>query len=298
MKAKLSADRIEAEKQAANRKITVVQTSSGKQLFIRRKLQQNVQPKSDNAGKQNLSSTSLGKDNKGILVSQKPKKDIKDKPNSENIITDDSNIRISIDENEEDPEEDDGSDLYVSDGSAETDNDRDSDLDFDVNNPKGRKRKVKLMKIQKRTSNVSKVNPKPRRSGNQDESIELPSKPIVIAAPQPSPHSNIAQRQKPAAKIMPDPNRIIRSTPSKIVRMIGKTSVLSPVIAALPPIPKKQNENKSLINASGNPTPTSTIPSLQPKTIFLVKGTKENKTSPPTPPQTHKEIVINKVSVT
>ncbi|XP_065367348.1 serine-rich adhesin for platelets isoform X2 [Calliphora vicina] len=293
MKAKLAADKLEAEKQAASRKLSVLQPTVGKQLFVRKKLQQNIQPKSDNSLKSNISQTIFTKD-KSLPVTHKVKKDTKDKKGipDEDFLDDDDDIHSSFDENDDDAQGDDESDLSGSDQSAETDNDRDSDLDFDVNNPKGRKRKAKLLKTHKRSLSAGKVNLKSRRYCSQDEPIELPNKTNITSnLPTCSP-SSLMQRPKSIVKIISDPGRItVRSTPSNVVHLLGPTNVLSPAIAALPPIPKKQNENKSLLNKTAC-GPTSIT--LSPKTYVLLKGPIEQKSAVQPSPQTHKEIVINK----
>ncbi|KNC31839.1 hypothetical protein FF38_12420 [Lucilia cuprina] len=306
MKAKLDADKLEAEKQAATRKVGVLQPTAGKQLFMRKKQpQQNVHTKMENL----LKSGNLSKD-KGMAASHKFKKDTKDrqKPTAdEDFADDDEANRSSFDENSaEAGGGDDESDVSGSEESAETDNDRDSDLDFDVNNPKGRKRKVKLLKTQKRSLSVGKVNQKSRRYCSQDEPVELPNKATITSALPTCSPSTLAQRQKSIVKIISDPGRItVRSTPSKVVHLMGSNThnTLSPAIAALPPIPKKQNENKILLNTpTSTTTPvtfssvsaTATSVNLAPKTFVFVKGPIEQKCAVQSSPQTHKEIVINK----
>ncbi|XP_037819855.1 serine-rich adhesin for platelets [Lucilia sericata] len=310
MKAKLAADKLEAEKQAASRKVGVLQPTAGKQLFVRKKqTQQNLHAKTENLLKSNVASGNLTKD-KGLAASHKFKKDTKDrqKPTAdEDFADDDEANRTSFEENDaEAGGVDDESDLSGSEESAETDNDRDSDLDFDVNNPKGRKRKVKLLKTQKRVLSVGKVNQKSRRFCSQDEPAELPNKTTISSSLPTCSPSTLAQRQKSIVKIISDPGRItVRSTPSKVVHLMGSNThnTLSPAIAALPPIPKKQNENKILLNTTtSTATPvtfssvaaTSTSVTLSPKTFVFVKGPIEQKSAVQSSPQTHKEIIINK----
>lgn len=303
MKAKLAADKLEAEKQAANRKANTLQPASGKQLFVRKK--QLIPGKTEGSLKSNVASTSTSKDkNLPGLIKRKDLKDKKAANNTnEDFVEDDENIHSSGEENEDETAggDDESDNSGGSEESAESDNDRDSDLDFDVNNPKGRKRKTKLLKTsQRRTLNTSKTNQKTlKRYCSQDEPAELPTKSTTTPATTiNSPSSNVmVQRQKSIVKVLPDTSRItVRSTPSKIVHMMGPSkNVLSPVIAALPPIPKKQTENKTHLPTTTNTAPTSVT--LSPKTYVLVKGPLEQKSTAHTSPQTHKEIVINKVSL-
>ncbi|KAM7362521.1 protein partner of snf isoform 2-T2 [Cochliomyia hominivorax] len=299
MKAKLAADKLEAERLATSRKSNVSQTTTCKQLFVRKKQQQlNVNSKTDNIVKSNLSLTTFTKD-RVLPFTSKTRKEVKDKRSAQNedFVEDDEKIHSSLDENDDDDGAggDGESDISGSDESAESDNDRDSDLDFDVNNPKGRKRKTKLLKTQRRSLNVNKANQKLKRYCSQDEPGEVSNKisttTVTHATPTCSPSTSVMQRQKSIVKVVSDPSRItVRSTPSKVVHLKGPTNVLSPVIAALPPIPKKQVENKNQLSTTSAPTAVT----LSPKTFVLVKGPMEQKNTVHSSPQTHKEIVINK----
>lgn len=284
MKAKLAADKLEAEKQAANRKGNILQSPGGKQLFVRKKLQ--LSQKLDQFSTKPIISPHISKD-KGILISSKIKKDVKDRKTISEDYIGEGDKHSSAEENDDEIGGEDESDFSETYDSAETDNDRDSDLDFDVNNPKGRKRKAKLSKASRRHLAINKSVSKPRRFYSQDETNDFSNTATASSS------SNVMQK-KSNVKTMSDTSRItVRSTPSKILHNTVQINTLSPAVAALPPIPRRQTEGKVMISAPGN---SSSI-SLSPKTYVLVKRSMEQKsTALQNSSQTHKEIVINKVS--
>ena len=279
MKAKLAADKLEAEKQAANRKGNILQSVGGKQIFVRKK--QHISQKLDHITNKSIISSHIMKD-KEISSSKKAKKDNKEKKITPEDYIGEEDKHSSPEENDDEIDGEDESDFSETYDSAETDNDRDSDLDFDVNNPKGRKRKAKLSKASRRHLVVNKSISKSKRFYSQDETNDLSNTATASSS------SNVIPK-KTSVKNVSDTSRItVRSTPTKILH-----NTLSPAVAALPPIPKKSTENKLLMSAPGN----SNSISLSPKTYVVVKGSLEQKSAGlQNSPQTHKEIVINKVS--
>lgn len=274
MKAKLAADKLESEKQPSNRKMTPshqLQTATGKQLFVRKKPQQKTElsskfPNSQSTTKDKCSSNMVSK---VVKENRETKKAIEDERDDE-----ESDIR-QLDENEESKTgtgaEDEESESSAVEETDESDNDRDSDLDFDVNNPKGRRKKIRNTKI-KRPVGASKIQQKTKRLHAQEDNTDNANKSCTNMS------IAMGNRQKTAMKGAVDVGRItIRSTPTKILNIAS--NILSPAIAALAPIPKKQTDNKILT------TPTANIKSM------TVKCTNAKQTLSP---QTHKEIVINK----
>lgn len=284
MKAKLAADKLEAEKQAANRKGNIFQSTGGKQIFVRKK--QQISQKLDHITNKSIISSHILKD-KGISIVKKTKKDNKERKVTPEDYIGDEDKHSSSEENDDEIGGEDESDFSETYDSAETDNDRDSDLDFDVNNPKGRKRKAKLSKASRRHLVVNKSISKPRRFYSQDETNDLPNTAVASSS------SNVIPKKSSVKNVSDTPRVTVRSTPSKILHNTTQINTLSPAVAALPPIPKKSTENKLLMSVPGN----SNSVSLSPKTYVVVKGPLEQKSTVlQNSPQTHKEIVINKVS--
>lgn len=297
MKAKLAADKLEMEKQASSRKVIgVYQTAAGvgKQLFVKKKLLQ----KQENPIAKTVSTPTFPRDKGTTVVVNKVKKDCRDDPPhvDADCTEGDGNVSSSNDECDttKGDEEDEGSESALTEEQTdESDNDRDSDLDFDVNNPKGRRRKVKAAKMFKRQSaGISKLHQKKKGFQSQEEPSEITKK---------SPSLQTVSRQKTLVKISPDIGRAtVRSTPTKIVHIggsiatavVGSSSqikALSPVVAALPPIPRKSNESKCSVTPSLLPS-TSATTSNNSHRPFVVKSS----TSVNTSPQSHREILINK----
>ncbi|TMW49014.1 hypothetical protein DOY81_005902 [Sarcophaga bullata] len=282
MKAKLAAEKLEAEKQATNRKGNILQLTGGKQILVRKK--QQILQKLDHITTKSIISSHILKD-KGIASGNKAKKDNKERKLTPEDFVGEEEKHSSPEENDDEIGGEDESDFSETYDSAETDNDRDSDLDFDVNNPKGRKRKAKLSKASRRPLVVNKSISKPRRFYSQDETNDFPNTAVASSS------SNLIPK-KLGVKNVSDTSRItVRSTPSKILHNTAQTNTLSPAVAALPPIPKKPTENKVLMSTPGN----SNSISFSPKTYVVVKGSWEQKnTVLQNSTQTHKEIVINK----